>query len=252
MTKRRRIILIVVIVLVTMPLAAGLGFVIWANNPLPAMPEAIAALESDAVVTVTQGDWITFAPTGATPATGLIFYPGGRVDPRAYAPPLRALAAAGYYVALVPMPLNLAVFGIDRANAVIAANPQIEQWALGGHSLGGAMSAAFIDGNPGAVDGLVFWAAFPAENNDLTDQPALHVASIYGTLDGLATVDNVLAGKPLLPPTAAFVPIDGGNHAQFGSYGDQPGDNPATISREEQQAQVIAATATLLEEIARQ
>ena len=127
MTKRRRIILIVVIVLVTIPLAAGLGFVLWANNPLPAMPEAIAALESDATVTVSQGDWITFAPTGATPTTGLIFYPGGRVDPRAYAPPLRALAAAGYYVALVPMPLNLAVFGVDRAHAVIAANPQIEQ-----------------------------------------------------------------------------------------------------------------------------
>jgi len=250
MTKRRRIILIVVIVLVTIPLAAGLGFVLWANNPLPAMPEAIAALESDAAVTVTQGDWITFAPTGATPTTGLIFYPGGRVDPRAYAPPLRALAAAGYYVALVPMPLNLAVFGVDRANAVIAANPQIEQWALGGHSLGGAMSAAFIDGNPGVMDGLFFWAAFPADNNDLSDQPALHVSSIYGTLDGLATVDEVQASQRLLPAAAVFVPIEGGNHAQFGYYGDQPGDNPATISREEQQLQVIAATAALLETIA--
>lgn len=252
MSKKRRIILTAVIVLLAALLAGGLGFVIWASNPLPAMPEAIAALESDAAVTVTQGDWIAFAPTGATPTTGLIFYPGGRVDPRAYAPPLRALAAAGYYVALVPMPLNLAVFGVDRANAVIAANPQIEQWALAGHSLGGAMSAAFIDGNPGAVDGLVFWAAFPAENNDLTDQPGLAVSSIYGTLDGLATVESVLAGKPLLPPTAAFVPIDGGNHAQFGSYGDQPGDNPATITRAEQQAQAVTATAALLAALAEQ
>ena len=252
MTKRRRTILIVVIVLIAIPLAAGLGFVLWANNPLPAMPEAIAALESDATVTVTQGDWITFAPTGATPTTGLIFYPGGRVDPRAYAPPLRGLAAAGYYVALVPMPLNLAVFGVDRANAVIAANPQIEQWALGGHSLGGAMSAAFIDGNPGVIDGLVFWAAFPAENNDLSDQPALSVSSVYGTLDGLATVDEVQASQPLLPATATFAPIEGGNHAQFGSYGDQPGDNPATISREEQQAQTVAATAALLASVAEQ
>ncbi len=250
MTKKRRIILIVVVVLVTIPLAAGLGFVLWANNPLPAMPEAIAALESDATVTVTQGDWISFTPTNATPTTGLIFYPGGRVDPRAYAPPLRALAAAGYYVALVPMPLNLAVFGIDRANAVVAANPQIEQWALGGHSLGGAMSAAFIDGNPGVMDGLVFWAAFPAENNDLSDLPDLHVSSIYGTLDGLATVDEVLASQPRLPASATFIPIDGGNHAQFGYYGEQPDDNPATISREEQQAQTIAATAALLQQIA--
>ncbi len=252
MTKRRRTILIVVIVLIAIPLAAGLGFVLWANNPLPATPEAIAALESDATVTVTQGDWITFAPTGATPATGLIFYPGGRVDPRAYAPPLRALAANGYYVALMPMPLNLAVFGVDRANAVVAANPQIERWALGGHSLGGAMSAAFIDGNPGVIDGLFFWAAFPAGGNDLSDQPDLHVASIYGTLDGLATVDEVLASQPLLPASATFVPIEGGNHAQFGSYGDQPGDNPATISRAEQQAQAVTATAALLADLAAQ
>ena len=56
----------------------------------------------------------------------------------------------------------------------------------------------------------------------------------------------------LLPAAAVFVPIDGGNHAQFGYYGDQPGDNPATISRDEQQTQVIAATAALLEEIARE
>lgn len=249
MSKKRRIILIVVLVLLAVLLAGGLGFVIWASNPLPAMPEAIAALESDAAVTVTQDDWITFAPTGAAPATGLIFYPGARVDPRAYAPPARALAEAGYTVVIVPMPLNFAIFGINRATEVIAANPQITEWALAGHSLGGAMSAAFIDGNPGAVDGLVFWAAFPAQNNDLTDQPDLAVSSIYGTLDGLATVEEVLAGKPLLPPTAAFVPIGGGNHAQFGSYGDQPGDNPAIITRAEQQAQVVAATSALLQQI---
>ena len=29
--------------------------------------------------------------------------------------------------------------------------------------------------------------------------------------------------------------IDGGNHAQFGNYGEQKGDPPATISREDQQ-----------------
>jgi dienelactone hydrolase len=148
------------------------------------------------------------------------------------------------------MPLNLAVFGVDRANAVVAANPQIERWALGGHSLGGAMSAAFIDGNPGVVDGLFFWAAFPADGNDLSDQPALRVASVYGTLDGLATVDEVQASQRLLPAAAAFVPIEGGNHAQFGYYGDQPGDNLATISREEQQTQAVAATAALLETLA--
>ena len=67
-----------------------------------------------------------------------------------------------------------------------------------------------------------------------------------------ATVDEVQASQPLLPATATFAPIEGGNHAQFGSYGDQPGDNPATISREEQQAQTVAATAALLASVAEQ
>ena len=229
MTQKRRIILVIVILLVTIPLAAALGFVLWANNPLPAMPAAVAALQSDDAVTVTQDDWITFAPTGADPTTGLIFYPGARVDPVAYAPPARALAEAGYFVVIVPMPLNFAIFGVNSATAVIAANPQIEQWALAGHSLGGAMAASFVQGNPGAVDGLVFWAAFPASNNSLTNQPDLRASSIYGTLDGLATVDEVLAAQPLLPASATFVPIEGGNHAQFGSYGDQPDDNPCLL-----------------------
>ena len=249
MSRKRRILITAAVLVVVIPLSALLAFVVWASSALPAMPEALAAMESDAAVTVTENDWITFSPNDVNPDTGLIFYPGARVDPRAYAVPARALAEAGYYVVIVPMPLNMAIFGSDRAADVIAANPQISSWALGGHSMGGAFAASFVDTHPGAVDGLVFWAAYPPDFNDLTDQPDLHVASIYGTLDGLATVDKVLAGKPLLPPSATFVPIEGGNHAQFGSYGDQSGDNPATISREEQQAQVVAATAALLEAI---
>ena len=69
MTKRRRTILIVVIVLIAIPLAAGLCFVLWANNPLPATPEAIAALESDATATVTQRDWIIPSVEGSLQGT---------------------------------------------------------------------------------------------------------------------------------------------------------------------------------------
>jgi hypothetical protein len=42
------------------------------------------------------------------------------------------------------------------------------------------------------------------------------------------------------------VPIEGGNHAQFGWYGTQAGDGQATISREAQQAQIVDATTALL------
>jgi hypothetical protein len=72
------------------------------------------------------------------------------------------------------------------------------------------------------------------------------VTSISGTRDGLATPDKIAASRTLLPPETLWVAMEGGNHAQFGWYGLQPGDNGATISREEQQEQLVAATRTLL------
>jgi len=43
--------------------------------------------------------------------------------------------------------------------------------------------------------------------------------------------------------------IAGGNHAQFGYYGTQLGDNSATISREEQQAETAVAILTFLNQL---
>lgn len=225
-------------------LAVG-GFVLWGSLPQGPMPEALAALESNARVRVTSDKWLRFTPTGNAPQTGFIFYPGGRVDPRAYAPLAQEIAAAGYQVVIVPMPLNLAVFGFERAADVIAAYPEIERWAIGGHSLGGAMAAAFAHGNLDAVDGLALWAAYPANNNDLS-AAAIEVVSIYGSLDGLATPDKIAASRPLLPPTTRWVEIEGGNHAQFGWYGEQAGDLPATLSHSAQQERIVEATLALL------
>jgi hypothetical protein len=214
------------------------GFVIWALTPLGPMPEALAALESDALVQVEQGRWYTFSSVDWVPVVGAIIYPGGRVDPRSYAPIARVLAEEGNLVIIVPMPLNLAVFNPGAAAQVIAAHPEIDVWAVGGHSLGGAMAANFARRNPELVDALFLWAAYPASADDLSGLDLL-VISIFGTLDGLATMDKIEASRPLLPETTLWAAIEGGNHAQFGWYGDQPGDNPATISREEQQAQIL-------------
>lgn len=225
-------------------LAAGI-FIIWGSTPAGPMPEALAALESDSQVVVDTEPWLVFRPAGQEPATGLVLYPGGRVDPRAYAPAGRALAEQGYLVAIVPMPLNLAVFAPERAGEVMAAFPEVERWAVGGHSLGGAMAARFAYQNPSATDGLVLWAAYPASSDDLSGYD-LAVASIFGTRDGLATPEKVQASRPLLPPDTAWVAIEGGNHAQFGWYGPQNNDNEATVSREEQQTEIVEATAGLL------
>lgn len=228
-------------------LAAGI-FVIWGSTAASPMPEALAALESDSQVSVVTDPWLVFQPTGRVPTTGLVLYPGGRVDPRAYAPAGRALAEAGYLVAIVPMPLNLAVLAPNRAGDVIAAFPEVGRWAVGGHSLGGSMAARFAHENPDVIDGLALWAAYPASNDDLSKYD-LAVSSIFGTRDGVASQDEIVASGRLLPPDMAWVAIEGGNHAQFGWYGPQEGDNDATISREEQQAQVTVATMELLSAI---
>jgi dienelactone hydrolase len=227
------------------------AFVVWASTGPGPMPEALDALKSGESVQVETEPWLIFRPARSTPATGLVLYPGARVDPRAYAPIARAVAEAGYLVVIVPMPLDLAFFAPDRAAEVMAAFPGVERWAVGGHSLGGAMAARFAYQNPDLVDGLVLWASYPAASDDLSGRD-LSVTSVYGTRDGLATGDKIAASQPLLPPNTRWVAIEGGNHAQFGWYGPQSGDNPATISREEQQAQVIAATVHLLSLLAEQ
>ena len=222
------------------------AFLVYGWTPARPMPEALAALQSDAQVTVTnEGGWIDFSPAGSDPQTALIFYPGGRVDYRAYAPQARAIAAEGTRVLLVRMPLNLAVFAPGAAADVMAAYPQVQHWVIGGHSLGGAMAANFVYQNPGAVEGLIFLAAYPAGNNSLADQD-VQVVSIYASNDGLATLDKIDASRALLPADTQWVEIEGGNHAQFGWYGPQNGDGSSSISREEQQRQAVDAVLKLM------
>lgn len=224
----------------------GGGFVAWASSAAQPMPEALAALESGDGVAVEVGDWLVFAPVDIAPDAGFIFYPGGKVDARAYAPYASAIAREGYLVVIVPMPLNLAVLDPGAASDVLLAYPQIDTWVIGGHSLGGAMAANYVFSNPGQMAGLTLWASYPAEANDLSSRDELRVVSVFGTLDGLATVEKVNGTRDLLPSGATYVELAGGNHAQFGWYGPQGGDYPATISRESQQAQTVEAVLSLL------
>jgi Alpha/beta hydrolase family len=237
------------LILVIIPIVAAISFIAWGSIIPAPMPEALAAMQSDTQVSVTNESWLVFQPNGQNPTSGLIFYPGGRVDPRAYAPQAHAIAAEGYLVVIVPMPLNLAVFGAERASEIIKAYPAIQHWVIGGHSLGGSMAALYADKHRDQIAGLVLWASYPASSNNLSDS-SIRVVSIYASLDGLATIDKINASRALLPANTTWVQIEGGNHGQFGWYGNQSGDNPATISRVDQQKQVIQATLALLSSIA--
>ena len=223
------------------------GFVVWAENGLGPGEQALAALDAGADVIVSGEDVIVFQPVDVQPMTGFIFYPGGRVDYRSYAPALRKIAAQGYLVVLVPAPLNMMVFDVNAADEVFQKFPEIEHWAIGGHSLGGAMAASYLYTHPDVADGLILWASYPAKNNSLADSD-LQVLSMYGTLD-MAGMDKFSASQNLLPADTTWVVIEGGNHAQFGDYSFQPGDNVATISAADQQMQIVDATASFLESL---
>lgn len=242
--NRRKLFRILAVLGIVLIIAAT-GFVIWAGTPAGVLlPEFASALETDSRVVVSSEPWLTFMPD-EDPAAGFIFYPGGRVLSEAYAPPMREIAEAGYLVVVPSMPLNLAVFSPDKASDVIAAYPEIETWVIGGHSLGGSMAATYASANPDVIDGIVLWASYPQASDSLADEE-MAAASVYGMLDGLLPVETVEESRSYLPQDTAFIGIDGGNHAQFGSYGEQSGDNDATVSRETQQAAAVEATLEVL------
>jgi len=235
-------------VFIALPLVFLLGFVFWALTPLGPMPEAMVALESDSIVKVERDELLVFTPVKNEQRTGLIIYPGGRIDPRSYAPLARDIASQGYTVVIVPMPLNLAVFGFGRAAQVIDMHPDVKAWVIGGHSLGGSMAAKFTYENPTLIRGLLLWASYPSAQDDLSTID-LQASTIYATEDGLVQLGEIQNSLLRLPEGTSIVEIKGGNHAQFGWYGTQPGDNPASISREVQHDQILNASLEFISHI---
>jgi hypothetical protein len=219
------------------------ALIVWVATPAGPMAEAEDYLQSGDSVEVVSGEWLVFRPKGANPDTGLVLYSGGRVDPASYAPIAYQIAAAGYLVVIPKLPFNLAVLDINVATDVMARYPDVQYWAVGGHSLGGAMAAQYASENQDDVQGLVLWAAYPPNGVEFT-QSDIKALTIFGSLD--FSREQIEASQSVLPIETIWVEIDGGNHEQFGWYGDQAGDAEATISREEQQEYIIDATILLL------
>lgn len=238
--------LIAFFIILVVALFGGLAF--WSLSTKAPDQRALAALESrDGLVVNESQNFLEFSPTQKSPI-GFIFYPGGGVDFRAYSPQMRLIAEQGIRVFLVEMPFNIAFLGADRAAEIIDGHPEITTWAIGGHSLGGVAAAVFAANHP-EVDALILWASYPADSALL--EKDLQVLSVYGTRDGLTTLADIDESKALLPVKTVFAAIEGANHSQFGSYGDQDGDNPAEISPDEQARQTAGITSRFLFELAK-
>ena len=214
-------------------------------RPLPATPAAVASMRSGSGVAVSvSSSLIRLDPEKARTQTGLVFYPGALVDPRAYVPLLRPIADAGFTVDIVKPPYGIALLSLRAPATVIAGDPSVRRWVVGGHSLGGVAAASFAGrGNP-EVRGLLLWASYP--NRSLASHTTLLVTSISAGNDGLATPAKIEGSRADLPPETRFVVVGGAVHAHFGDYGPQRGDGAPTIGAAEAQRQIEQATLALL------
>ncbi|MBQ8663714.1 MAG: alpha/beta hydrolase [Eubacterium sp.] len=174
----------------------------------------------------------------------VIFYPGAKVEYTAYLPLFYELAAQGVDSYIVKMPGNLAFFGVNKAEKIMEMY-DYDSYYLAGHSLGGAMGASFASDHLDALDGMIFLASYPTKSLAAED---FEVLSIYGSEDTVLNMEKVVEGRQYMPEAYTEICIEGGNHAQFGDYGFQKGDQPAFIEREEQQKQTVEAMLALIEE----
>ena len=226
---KRKPFLIITSAILTLAILVG-ACAIYLGDYYRADHEAISAFLPQGAIWAEDPDGtIVFEPDGAT--TGLIFYPGGKVEHRAYIPLMQACAERGILCILVEMPFHLAVLDINAADGIQEQYPHIQDWYIGGHSLGGSMAAAYLEKNAEDYEGLILLGSYSA--TDLS-QSGLEVLSIYGSEDKVMNREKYEENKANLPEGFTEVVLDGGCHAYFGMYGPQDGDGTPTISNEEQ------------------
>ena len=225
---KKKITLTIIIVLI-LSLVGGTAYYI--NDYYHAEETAVSLITTpkENVVVTEENGVFTFKPQNAT--KGIIFYPGGKVEAKAYAPLMHSLAEEGILSVLVTMPGNLAVLDMNAADGICEQYPEIENWYMSGHSLGGSMAASYIAENSQEFDGIILLASYSTADLSNSD---LKVLSIYGSNDGVLNMEKYSEHKPNLPSDFEEFIIDGGCHAYFGAYGEQEGDGKAKITREEQ------------------
>ena len=205
---------------------------IYVNDIYQADQEAISAYNAEYIQNVeTQeiaSNMIAYVPQGQIKA-GFIFYPGARVEHTAYEPLLKACAQQGIVCIVVQMPQNLAVFGINKGMDAMSYFPNVKNWYIGGHSLGGSMAASCAAGHDGTFKGVILLGSY--STMDISNHKVL---SIYGSEDGVMKMKRYNKLKNKLPEDFSEIVIEGGNHAYFGMYGEQKNDGVATITNAEQ------------------
>ncbi|MCT4783091.1 MULTISPECIES: alpha/beta hydrolase [Exiguobacterium] len=216
--------------LVGLLLVAVIGFLVWTQLTYGPTEEALGyAAEATEV-----DNRLEFGDPDSE--IGIILYPGAKVEKEAYAYYGARLAEEGIFVAIPSLRLNLGIADIDAAETIIVAHPDIERWIVGGHSLGGSAASGYALENESRVEGVIFLASYPISS---MTESELRVLSISGEIDGLATQADIEASRDDVPVDSVFHQIQDGNHANFGMYGPQDGDNDSPLSAKEQLDETI-------------
>lgn len=229
-SKRKRKLYKTLIIIALCILAIVIAFIVYVCDYYKADEDAISAFLPAGYTTKEDSDGnIVFEPKEAV--KGFIFYPGGKVAHSSYVPLMNSLSDNGVLCVIVEMPFNLAVFDIDAADDIKKQYPQIKEWYIGGHSLGGSMAASYISEHADEFKGLVLLGSYSTAN---LKKSRLNVLSVYGSEDKVLDIDKYNDNKSNLPKDFTEVVIDGGCHAYFGMYGTQDGDGTPKISNAEQ------------------
>ena len=243
----KRIVTAVVVIVIAL-FAASAWYVSDYYHADTAADVALASSAQDGVRVSELADGsVAFAPSDElSPAVGLVFYPGAKVQPEAYAPLMRRIAEQGVTCVIVRPPFNLAILDADAAHAAIGQFPDIRTWMIAGHSMGGVAAADYASRHGDDIAGIAFLASYPSV--DLSGYEG-QVVSVIGTNDGVINRGNYEAAAAKLPPSTRELVIPGGNHAYYGDYGEQAGDGEAAITRDEQQTQTADALIELAQRL---
>ena len=157
---------------------------------------------------------------------GFILYPDAMTDPEVYAPLATLMAKRGVTVFVVDMPLNRPTLDKDAADKVIADNPTVAEWYIGGHGKGGMAAADYVADGGDRIEGVVVLASYSTADLSELD---IRAYSMYGSEDGIMDIDEYHECKSNLPADSEEYKIVGCNYSGFAIYEKRSGDGEPTM-----------------------
>ena len=226
---KKRIIRVLKIIAFLIVALIGL-LIVYSINPYKASDDMKDYIVEDSNVDYYEDfNQITYEHEDAI--ANIIIIPGGKVKAEAYKYMASRLAQMHYKVTIYKPLLNLSILTGKSADQFI--DPNMENIIIG-HSLGG-VTASMIASDNTNIDYLILLGSYST-----VDISSVSVLLITAENDLILNQENYEKSKVFLPDDHVEYEIIGGNHGQFGWYGNQNKDGEASIDVKEQQDTIIS------------